>query len=209
MDKTIEQLQSEIEELKIGNEALVAKNKEVLAEKRKLQAKYQEVDVDSYHKLLEENESLKATLEKTQKQYKQDTEKLSNELSSKDTYLTKTILEEGLSKALLEAGVDKQFLKASLAMLKNDAKVVNKDGEYKAIIGDKDIAEFLPKWMETEGKIFTLKSPDVGAGSNGGSSGGGSDIKKYFDRNNSEFSLTKQAEILKTNPDLYKQLSKG
>ena len=37
-------------------------------------------------------------------------------------------------------------------------------------------------------------------------SGGSHDMKKYFDSKSPEFSLTKQAEIFKTNPDLYKSL---
>ena len=205
--KTVEELQSEIEELKSGIEALTAKNKELITEKRKIQAKYQEIDVEQYSKLLDENEALKATLEKTQKQYKSETEKLSTELKQKDSYLQKTILEDGLSNELLKAGVDKKYLKASLALLKSEAKVAQGENGYKAVIGDKDLSEFIPEWIKTEGQIFTMKAPEATFTPNGGNpSGGVVGDKKYFDPNSPDFSLTKQAEIYKQNPELYKQL---
>jgi len=168
MEPKVEELQSEIEELKNGIEALTAKNKALISEKRKLQAKYQEIDVEQYSKLLDENEALKATLEKTQKQYKAETEKLASELKAKDSYLQKTILEDGLSSALLKAGVHEKYLKASLALLKNEAKVTQGENGYKAVIGDKDLNEFIPEWIKGEGQIFTLRNPETTFTPNGG-----------------------------------------
>ena len=168
MEPKVEELQSEIEELKNGIEALTAKNKALISEKRKLQAKYQEIDVEQYSKLLDENEALKATLEKTQKQYKAETEKLASELKAKDSYLQKTILEDGLSSALLKEGVSEQYLKASLALLKSEAKVTQDEDGYKVLIGEKDLKEFVPEWVKTEGQIFTIKTPETTFKPNGG-----------------------------------------
>lgn len=204
---TVEELQAELEEAKGAIEALSNKNKELLNEKRKLKATYESVDVEQYHKTLDEVESLKSTLEKTEREYKSSIDKLSSELEAKDKYLQKTILEDGLTKALLENGINKAYLKPALAMLKSEAQIKQNGDTYEALIGDKALNEFLPSWVnEGDGKLFITKTPDVGGGSRGGATSGASDEKKYFDPSNKEFNLTKQAEILKTNPELYKQL---
>lgn len=198
---------AELEEAKGAIEALSSKNRELLAEKKKIQAKYNDIDPDAYSKLIDENETLKATLDKTQKQYKADLDKLSADLSNKDKYLQKTILEDGLTKALLESGIDKTYLKPALAMLRSEAEIKQNGDAYEALIGGKALNEFLPSWVsEGDGRLFVMKTPDVGGGSRGGTTKGTNDVKKYFDSNSPEFSLTKQAEIFKTNPELYKQL---
>ena len=169
---TIEELQVELQEAKDAIEALSNKNKDLISEKRKLQAKTSEIDIDLYHKTLDENESLKSTLEKTQREYKSNIDKLSSDLSTKDKYLQKTILEDGLTKALLENGIDKAYLKPALAMLKSEAQIKQNGDTYEALIGDKALNEFLPSWVnEGDGKLFITKTPDVGGGSRGGANG--------------------------------------
>lgn len=202
--KTMEELLAELEDMKGAVEALTAKNKELITEKRKLQSKVQDVDVEAYNKALDELDSLKASYDKLQKQYKIDTEKLSSELNSKNSHLNKVILEDGLSKTLLENGISKEYLKPALAMLKSEAKISD---NFEVLIGDKPMNDFMKSWVtEGDGKLFVMKQPDVGGGAKGGSTNGTNDAKKYFDSNSPEFSLTKQAEIFKTNPELYKQL---
>ncbi len=53
---------------------------------------------------------------------------------------------------------------------------------------------------------FLFKTKRSKAGSGAQKSGSYSKEAEYFDRNSENFSLTKQAEIYKTNPALYKQL---
>jgi hypothetical protein len=53
---------------------------------------------------------------------------------------------------------------------------------------------------------FLFKTKRSKAGSGAQRSGSYSKESEYFDRNSENFSLTKQAEIYKTNPALYKQL---
>jgi hypothetical protein len=203
---TIEELQAQLQEARASIDALNVKNKDLITEKRKLQSKVQEVDLEHYNKIIDENEFLKGEHSKIKKQYETDTKKLSEDLAKKDSFLSKTILTDGLSKSLLASGVDKQFLPAALAMLEKQAKVVQDGDNYSAFIGDKSSTDFVVEWMNGEGKIFTMKAPDTGAGARGGNGGGSSDDRKYFDKTNVDFSLTKQAEIFKTNPELYKTL---
>lgn len=164
----IETLKAELDEAKAAIESLTTKNREILAEKKKLQAKTQEIDFEAYSKAIEENESLKAANAKLEKQHKQDVEKLSGELGQKDSYLQKLLIEDGLTKGLIESGIDKQFLKAALAMLKPEAKVNQSENGYDAVIGDKPIAEYLKTWVESDGAIFVPKQNDSGAGARGG-----------------------------------------
>lgn len=164
----VEQLQVELEEAKAGIEALTQKNKDLIAEKRKLQAKTNEIDMEAYHKALEENDSLKSTLAKLEKQYKTDVEKLQSELSTKDGFLQKTLVEDGLTKTLLEAGVSKDFLKPAIAMLKSEVKLQNENGDYKAIIGDKALSEFVSDWYTNgDGKVFAVGTVDTKTGTGG------------------------------------------
>ena len=105
---TLEELQAEIEALKEEKESLVAKNKELLSEKRKIKAKYEDIDPEQFNKILDENESLKKSLEKLDKESKANIEKLSNDLSSKDKYLQKVLIEDGLTTSLLKNGTKKK-----------------------------------------------------------------------------------------------------
>ena len=67
---TIEELQSLIEDLKSQNEAMNNKNSELLRELRLAKNKNKELDIETYNKVLDENETLKATLSKLDKESK-------------------------------------------------------------------------------------------------------------------------------------------
>lgn len=193
--KTMEELLAELEDMKGAVEALTAKNKELITEKRKLQSKVQDVDVEAYNKALDELDSLKASYDKLQKQYKIDTEKLSSELNSKNSHLNKVILEDGLSKTLLENGISKEYLKPALAMLKSEAKISD---NFEVLIGDKPMNDFMKSWVtEGDGKLFVMKQPDVGGGAKGGSAT--PTTKAFKDMNETE-----RTELFKTNPEQFK-----
>lgn len=198
---TIEELQEQLSELQGEKEALLSKVKELKTEKLKLKSKYEDIDPEQYSKLLDENESLKANNEKLSKQYKADLEKLQSDLSTKDKYLQKTILEDGLTKALLENGIDKAYLKPALAMLKSEAQIKQNGDTYEALIGDKALNEFLPSWVnEGDGKLFITKTPDVGGGSRGGAN---TPITKSF----KDMSEAERVALYKENPAKFKELA--
>ena len=83
---TLEELQAKVEALEDEKESLVAKNKELLSEKRKIKAKYEDIDPEQFNKILDENESLKKSLEKLDKESKSNIEKLSSVFNSKTTW---------------------------------------------------------------------------------------------------------------------------
>ena len=170
---TIEELQSLIEDLKSQNEAMNNKNSELLRELRLAKNKNKELDIETYNKVLDENETLKATLSKLDKESKSNIEKLSNDLSSKDKYLQKVLIEDGLTASLLKNGTKEEFLKPALALLKSEAKLVQgEDGAYQAFIGDKAMNDFIPDWLENgDGKFARPIPPTSGGGASGGSGG--------------------------------------
>lgn len=170
---TIEELQSLIEDLTSQNEAMNNKNSELLRELRLAKNKNKELDIETYNKVLDENETLKATLSKLDKESKSNIEKLSNDLSSKDKYLQKVLIEDGLTASLLKNGTKEEFLKPALALLKSEAKLVQgEDGTYQAFIGDKAMNDFIPDWLENgDGKFAKPIPPTSGGGASGGSGG--------------------------------------
>ncbi len=177
---TIEELQSLIEDLKSQNEAMNNKNSELLRELRLAKNKNKELDIETYNKVLDENETLKATLSKLDKESKSNIEKLSNDLSSKDKYLQKVLIEDGLTASLLKNGTKEEFLKPALALLKSEAKLVQgEDGTYQAFIGDKAMNDFIPDWLENgDGKFARPIPPTSGGGASGGASGSATSIGK-------------------------------
>ena len=177
---TIEELQSLIEDLKSQNEAMNNKNSEILRELRLAKNKNKELDIETYNKVLDENETLKATLSKLDKESKSNIEKLSNDLSSKDKYLQKVLIEDGLTASLLKNGTKEEFLKPALALLKSEAKLVQgEDGTYQAFIGDKAMNDFIPDWLENgDGKFARPIPPTSGGGASGGANSGATSIGK-------------------------------
>ena len=196
MEKTVEELMEEIN-------ALANKNKELIAEKRKLQSKMNDVDMDTYNKALDENEQLKETLSKLDKNSKIELEKLSKTLTDKDSKLKQILVTDGLRDAFVKNGADKELLDAVLALHQNKVQLGE---DYSTNIDGKDLNTFAKEWLGGDGKRFAEFTPTSGGGSNGSGGSNGGDISKYFDKSSKEFNLTKQAEIYKTNPELYKTL---
>lgn len=208
---TIEELQKQVSDLtsKLDNyedekQSLIDKNKELIKEKRNLKSKYEDVDMEEYSKVLAENEELKSNLTKLEKDYNSTNETL----TAKDGYLQKVLVNDGLTKALLDAGVPKEFLEPAMAMLKPNAKVEQKEDGYTALIDGKEVAEYTKDWFDNgAGKVFQMGVQNSGGGAGGNSNhNANSGDSRFFEKGNAEFSLTKQAEIYKENPDLYKQL---
>lgn len=100
--------------------------------------------------------------------------KFKKQLEVKDGFISQLLIDEGLTKALVEVGVGKEFLKAAKALLREDVKVVDEDGSYKAIVetdtGPLDISRYVSDWVASdEGKVFIppAKGSDAGPGKTG------------------------------------------
>ena len=165
-----EELKALVEELKAEKEAMKAKNAELLAEVKKEKQKSREVDVDAYHKALDELDNVKAENAKLSGELKlkaKDSEKLLAQLGEKDGALQKLIIDDGLTNALTSAGVVPELMPAVKALLRSQAQL--KDNQ--AVINDKPLAEFMTEWATTDGKAY-IKAPTNSGGGAGGSKGG-------------------------------------
>mgnify|MGYP003587043214 CR=1 FL=1 len=166
MEKTVEELMEEVN-------ALTSKNKELISEKRKLQSKINDVDMDTYNKTLEENEQLKEELSKLDKNSKTEIEKLSKNLTDKDSKLKQILVTDGLRDALIKAGADVKLMDGALAL--NKDKVIL-DDTYMPSIDGKDLNTFATEWLGNEGSGYRKFEETSGGSSNG--SGNGTPVPK-------------------------------
>jgi len=172
IDRDDPEVKSLIEEVThAATEALSAKNRELLGEVKALKAKAKGVEIDpAEHSALQAKvEELTEALTKANKTSKSELDKLSKALSEKDAALNQHILEAGLSDALVKASVAPHYLTAVKAMFKGQAALKAENGEYKALINDKPLAEAIAEWAQTdEGKHFVAAPANSGGGSTGG-----------------------------------------
>ena len=214
MAKTVEELQSELEGAFSSIEAMNAKNSELLGELKTERKANRSKDVTSeeYYKLKDQHDELQDSfnkLEHTQKGSLKDIEKLTATNDGLNATNTKLIIDDGLSLAL--RGLERfDIREGGEAVAIRTLKEMNPtivDG--KAMFGDKPAIEFIGEWANSDASKFYLKSKEnSGGGAGGGGGQGGNNEAKYFDKKSPDFNLTKQGEILKTNPELYNQLIK-
>jgi predicted RNase H-like nuclease (RuvC/YqgF family) len=167
-EKTIEDLSADLEEAKAAIDALSEKNKQLISEKRKLQAKTQDLDEETYHKALDELESLRAKQSKLEKEYSKDKEKLSSELASKDAYLQRMLKDDGLKNGLKALGVEDHMVQPLKAMLESKTNLEQNESGYVAKIDGKEINDYLKEWSESDGAVYIPKPNDTGANAGGG-----------------------------------------
>jgi len=174
---TLEEALAEIAKLKDSQEALAAKNRELLTEVKtfKAKAKGAEIDPGEFEQLKFELEEARNSLVKTEKASKAEIEKLQGSLKNKDQALKTYLLDGGLSDALAKAGVKPEYMDAARALLRQQA-AIKEDGEnYLAVMGDKPIFDAVKEWASSDtGKHFVAASANSGGGSQGGDNKGGS-----------------------------------
>lgn len=214
MPKTIEELQTDLDSALASIEAMSGKNSELLKElktERKAN-RAQDVTSEEYYKLQDQFDTLQDNFNKLDHASKgslKEIEKLTATNDGLNATNTKLIIDDGLSLAL--RGLERfDIREGGEAVAIRTLKELNPtivDG--KAMFGDKPAIEFIGEWANSDASSFYLKSKEnSGGGAGGGSGKGGHNEAKYFDKTSSEFNLTKQGEVLKTNPELYKQLTK-
>ena len=203
---TLEELQLQFDELKAEKEAVNSKNKELLGELKKVKMQNKEVDIEKYLQMQDDLDTLKTEHEKLLKTSKIESEKLSTSLKAKDDALRNHLIEEGLTSNLAKAGVKPGFLNGAKALLRQNTLIKEENGAYQALLGDKPLSDGIAEWISgEEGKEYIQSTKSSGGGASG-SNGGNNDLRKYFDKTSPDFSLTKQAEVYQSNPQLFEQL---
>lgn len=179
---TLEEATAKIEELTEGVSALSAKNKELLAEKKVLQAKAKGADIDpAEHAALQTKvDELTEQLGTASKKGQSEIEKLTKQLTEKDGALRKHLVDEGLTAAAIKAGVAPHYLDAVKALHGSKVTVEAKDGAYIALLDGKPLTEGLTTWAQSDhGKHFVSAPANSGGGAQGG---GGSSTAKSMTR---------------------------
>lgn len=162
-------LEEQIEDLKNQVEATNSKNSELLKELRAAKNKNKELDIDTYNKVLDENDNLKSEVSKlngTIKQKEIEVQKLSTsfqeangklEQLSYDDAITKVV--DGLKLAGNKQAIAKKLLKAEATF---------KDGALS--FGDKSVEDFVKDWTSPtgEGYMFLEGTQHSGGGASGG-----------------------------------------
>lgn len=162
-------LEEQIEDLKNQVEATNSKNSELLKELRAAKNKNKELDIDTYNKVLDENDNLKSEVSKlngTIKQKDIEVQKLSTsfqeangklEQLSYDDAITKVV--DGLKLAGNKQAIAKKLLKAEATF---------KDGALS--FGDKSVDDFVKDWTSPtgEGYMFLEGTQHSGGGASGG-----------------------------------------
>ncbi len=173
---TLEEALAEITKLKDAQEALAAKNRELLTEVKtfKAKAKGAEIDPGEFEQLKSDLEEARNSLAKADKASKAEIEKLQGSLKNKDQALKTHLLDGGLSDALAKVGVKPEYMDATKALLRQQA-AIKEDGEnYLAVMGDKPIFDAVKEWaLSDTGKHFVSAPDNTGGGSQGGDGKGG------------------------------------
>ena len=208
-------------------------NTELTEARKRLEKIPEDFDPDEYQRLLDEeaerqkdpnykrtdDEKLQAARNMYEQRIKTLETKAANDLKSKDEILAKKdkfinalLVDDGLTQALVAAGVDKAYLKAAKAMLRDSVKVKNEGDKYEAVVetdlGEQDIPKFVMKWVQSdEGKAFVTKPS--GSGANGNDSRNLGDNPWDTKGGKVKPNLTKQQELIRTNPEKARQLAQA
>jgi len=169
------------EAIEAATGGLVKKNQELLTELKEAR-KGRAIDPAELDKLQAKIDALEAdlgTAQKTKKEQEKALKLAQDALASESGFTQKLLLDNGLTEALVKAGVATPMLPAVKAMLGSQAKVIVDGDARKAVIGDKDLTEFVSAWATTdEGKHFIAAPANGGGGASGGA-GNGSGAKVW------------------------------
>lgn len=163
--------QEKLDELLSQVESLAEANKGLKSDlfKAKNKAKGADIDPEVHAALQAQVEELTGKLEKTQKQLKADTEKLTASLQEKDGALTKHLIEAQLTEHISKVGVKPEFIEAARALLRTSAAIKVENGEYRAMINDKPLPDAVKEWATgDQGKHFVAAPASSGGGAQGG-----------------------------------------
>ena len=196
-----------------GVSGLQAKNRDLIAQQKELKEQVRSASdgnsAEAAIRLSEMQEKLNTVendLRVAQHNNKQSLTKLENaekkavELAGKHDSLVKTT---ALTEELGKAGVqDPALLAASRALLMQNVTLAD-DGAL--LMGEKSLSEAMAEWKDGEGKAF--RTAGTNGGGNAHSNGGGASFagSNPFKQGDG-FNLTKQNEILMTQPELAAQL---
>lgn len=160
--------------VKEATEGLSAKNQELLAKLKKA-TKDAQIDPAEHQALQTELEQVQAQLAEAQKVAKtatSDAEKAKKALESENGFVSKLLIDNGLTEALLKSGVKPEMSKAVKALLSGQVQIKVDGDKREAVIGDKSLSDAVIEWAKSdEGKHFVAAPANQGGGATGGKTG--------------------------------------
>lgn len=152
-------------------EGLKAKNAELIAKNKKLQAgaTITPDDLAAVESDREEWKSKFLAAEKAAKKLTTDLEVATKKAADIDSAYSRSVADAALTEALSKAGVTPALLKAAKALHGSALQVVDDNGARTVKAGDKALSDFITEWASTdEGKHFVAAADTQGGGSHGG-----------------------------------------
>lgn len=182
MEISEEELKAKIDEaIEAATGGLAKKNQELLTELKEAR-KGRAIDPAELDRLQSKIDALEVDLGSAQKASKEQAKLLKqaqDALASESGFTQKLLLDNGLTEALVKVGVANQFLPAVKAMFGTQAKIIVDGDARKAVIGDKELSEFVSSWATSdEGKHY-IAAPSNGGGGASGGAGNGSNAKVW------------------------------
>lgn len=176
--KTAAEIQAMIDEAVAG---LKTKNEELIASEKKLKAdlrKVQDIKPEDLAAVEAENEKLRADLAAATKQAKDATtaaEKATKALETEQGFTQRLLIQDGLKTALLANGVkDEDFIDSLTAKFASGASIKAEGDVRTAMFGDKALADHIKEWAGSDaGKKFVAAPNNGGGGAPGGKGTGG------------------------------------
>lgn len=152
-------------------EGLKAKNAELIAKNKKLQAGAT-IDPADYAALEAERDEWKgkaAEAKKAADKAVKTAEEANKRATDIDSAYAGSLKDAALTEALSKAGVTPALLKAAKALHGSALQVVDDNGARTVKAGDKALSDFITEWASTdEGKHFVAAADTQGGGSHGG-----------------------------------------
>ena len=154
--------------------------------------KYDGFDPEEYQRLKEAADNAEQTKLQTEgkweemkdrltKTFEKERATLSGELSKRDQFIERLLIENELNGAIERAGVLPEHRKAVRAMLREAGPKVVADGdEYRGLLGDVSIAEYVESWAKTEEAAYYLPAEGKGGSGARDSKGGGGGGRKPY-----------------------------
>lgn len=176
------------EEIEKANQGAVAKNNELLAEvkKYKTSSKEQSDKISELETKIEEVENLKTESSKDLEQLKKNLsdqfskkeKDLHNNLSKVKSQLNNAVIKSQLDDALVKFNIAAQHRDVIRSHIKlNNEIVISDDENPVALIGDKNISDFVSEWSKSDvAKNYIAASDNNGGGAGGSNNKGGANI---------------------------------
>lgn len=171
IDKNSDEFKAAVAEaLEEAVSGLKAKNAELIAKNKKLQAGAT-IDPAEYAALEAERDQYKqqaADAAKALKKATADVEAANKRAADTENAFTSTLKDAALTEALTKAGVTPALLKAAKALHGSSLQVVDDNGNRVVKAGDKALGDFITEWAGSdEGKHFVAAGDSNGGGAHG------------------------------------------